>query len=486
MNDTRCSLSISPCAIMATALVLLNVPFGDARAAGLEETVETARRFLACSDHQERVALSGKLAKYEGDWHDVVEALRPRSVKAVEPGYYREEHFKDPQLREKHSDDLLYLLVPSNYRLDRPTGLVVFMHGGGKGSPRTAPDRYMMPAAPDTPPSSTRLGDMFETLGMIGVGPSAPWNENDHSRWCLPEADDYIADVVRECKSRFHIDADRVFLLGHSMGGFGAYHQVQRQPDRFAAVIASAGSWTLAQWPVIQGTTLSIVHGIKDADLGVRDRHTDIAFARLAHDLLSERGIPHAYKEHPEGHSFGYAKPYVVDFLKTSGDLRRDPFFAHVVLASAVGYSEGKCYPVRHNRWVTLDAANYGPLEYDALKSQGPGHSKDSSPEEWTQWKLTHKSVQRKGAMVEAINLGENRLEVATRNVSRFTLWLHPAMVDFGKPIEITVNREQRFEGRVAPSLATVLDSYERRRDWGLVYPAKITLDVNSNQERAE
>jgi len=114
---------------------------------------------------------------------------------------------------------------------------------------------------------------------MIGVGPSAPWNEDDHSRWCLPEADDYIADVVQECKTRFYIESDRVFLLGHSMGGFGAYHQVQRQPDRFAAVIASAGSWSLAQWPVIRGTAFCIVHGARDAELGARDRHTDVAFA---------------------------------------------------------------------------------------------------------------------------------------------------------------------------------------------------------------
>ena len=122
MTDTRCSLPISLCAVMATVVVVLTVLFGDARAAGLEETVETARRFLACSDRQQRVALSGELAECRGDWRDVVEALRPRPAEAVEPGYYREEHFTDPQLREKHPDDLLYLVVPSSYRLDRPTG----------------------------------------------------------------------------------------------------------------------------------------------------------------------------------------------------------------------------------------------------------------------------------------------------------------------------------------------------------------------------
>jgi predicted esterase len=475
----------APNRLLVVILAFLLAIAENTRAADFDETVRTARQYLECNDPQPRAALSEKLAEFTGDWRDVVTALRPRPSQAVKPGYYREQHFTDPQLRQKHPDDLLYLVVPTSYQPDQPTGLVVFMHGGGKGSPRTAPDRYMTPADSTTPRSSTRLGDMFEALGMIGVGPSAPWNENDHSRWCLPEADDYIADVVRQCATRFHIDLDRVFLLGHSMGGFGAYHQVQRQPDRFAAVIASAGSWTLAQWPVIRGTTLCIVHGAKDAELGVRDRHTDIAFARYAHELLSQRNIPHVYKEHPDGHSFGYGKQFVVDFLKGSPNLRRDPFFRHVVLASPVGYGSGKCYPVRHNRWITLDAADEAPLEYDALRIEGPGHSKDSSPEQWNEWKLTHRSVTRNGAMIEALNLGENRLKVTVTGASRFTLWLHPAMVDFAKPIQVTVNGEPRFDALVTPSLVTALDSFERRRDWGLVYPAKITLDTNGNRERS-
>jgi hypothetical protein len=86
--------------------------------------------------------------------------------------------------------------------------------------------------------------------------------------------------------------------------------------------------------------------------------------------------------------------------------------------------------------------------------------------------------VKRNGGMVEAINLGDNRLKITVTNVSRFTLWLHPAMVDFTKPIQVAVNGEPQFDTFVAPSLVTALESFERRRDWGLVYPAKITLDT--------
>ena len=454
----------------------------QAKASDLGEVVQLARQYLGAADPEVKARLSKHLTEYDGDWNRVVDALRPKPAGGAKAGYYEEERFTDPQLREEHPDDLLYFVVPTCYRPERPTGLIVFMHGGGKGSARTAPARYMTPADPTTPPSGTRLGDLFEAVGMIGVGPSAPWNENDHSRWCLPEADDYLADVIRECKGRFNIDGDRVFLLGHSMGGFGAYHQVQRQPDRFVAVIASAGSWTLAQWPVVRGTTFCIVHGTRDAELGVRDRHTDIAFARWAHELLSERDVPHVFKEHPGMHSVGYGKSHILEFFEASRTLRRDPFFPHVVLASPVGYSAGKCYPVLHNRWITLDSTTEGPLDYDALQGSGRGHGKDGPAEDWSQWELRHKMVKRNGASIEAINRGTNRLEVTTKNVSRFTLWLHPQMVDFADPIRITLNGEPCVNRRVTPSLATLLESFDRRRDWGLVYPAKIALDVSGDR----
>jgi predicted peptidase len=37
------------------------------------------------------------------------------------------------------------------------------------------------------------------------------------------------------------IDQDRIYVLGHSMGGFGTWSAICEQPDRFAATIPSAG-----------------------------------------------------------------------------------------------------------------------------------------------------------------------------------------------------------------------------------------------------
>lgn len=403
------------------------------RAEDLSETAALAKQYLQTADVQQRRSMAKQLAALDADWQKILLSLRPQPEEKMGPGYYGAEHFIVPHLRKKHADDLLYFIVPKAYRPGQPSGLVVFMHGGGKGSPRTAPARYMRP----NDATEAYIGNLFEQTGLIGVAPSAPWNENDHSRWTLPESDDYITDVVLECQARFRIDPDRVLLWGHSMGGFGAYHQVQRQPDRFAAVIASAGSWTLAQWPVIRGTTFCIVHGIRDAELGVRDRHTDIAFARWADKLLSSKDIPHIYLEHEGPHPVRFSKPYVIEFLRQHADLRRDPYAPHIVLASPVGYVSKKCFPVRHNRWLTLETATNGPLTYDTLEANGVGARKDSAPDQWSRWQLKHKTIERTGAMIEAINRGENRIEITTRNVTRLTVWLHPRMVEFSRPWSI-------------------------------------------------
>ena len=80
--------------------------------------------------------------------------------------------------------------------------------------------------------------------------------------------------------------------------------------------------------------------------------------------------------------------------------------------------------------------------------------------------------------MVDAVNRGNNLITVTTANVSRFTVWLHPKMVDVAKPVTINVNNQPAFAARVQPSLLIVLESYERRDDWGLVYPIKVELQA--------
>lgn len=438
------------------------------RAVDQTQAVKLAREYLASDDDSDRQRLTVKLDEYEGDLQPLIRKLGTRSFEAVQAGYHPEEHFSVPELHTKHPDDLLYFTVPKGYRPDRSTGLIVFLHGGGNTSSRRAPRYFMNFPDEEDDEESDQLGDLFAATGMVAVGPSAPWDEESSYRWCLPESDDYLADVIRECKSRFNIDPDRVFLIGHSMGGFGAYHHIQRQPDRFAGVVVNAGSWSLAHWPVIRGTRLCIVQGVHDAQPEVRWHYTDIQYARWTDKLLSREKLDYVYMEHDGEHAVHHGREYIARFLKSAQDLRRDPCSPHVVLASPVGFKRWYCFPVEHNRWLTLNEAVDGKLEYDELV--------EDDDDDFESWRLEHRKSRRDGASIDAVNRGDNTIVATTRNVERFTVWLHPKMVNMTRPVTVIVNGKKRFAGKVKPSLVTALESYERRCDWGLIYTVKIEL----------
>jgi pimeloyl-ACP methyl ester carboxylesterase len=453
-------------AILFIGLVWPGASYGIDRA----EAVKLARQYLASDDDDDRQELADQLAEYDGGVEPILRRLSSRSFKSVPAGYHSGESFSVPNLREKHPEDLLYFTVPKSYRPDRPTGLIVFLHGGGNTTTRRAP-RYVMDF-PDEgeEEDSYQLGDLFDATGMIAVGPSAPWDEDSSYRWCLEESDEYLADVIAECKTRFNIDADRVVLMGHSMGGFGAYHHAQRQPDRFAAVVVNSGSWSLAYLPMLRGTPLCIVQGVYDARPGERWHYTDIEYARWTDKLLKVYDIDHTYFEHDGEHALSYGKKYIAEFLRSARNLRRDPRYPHVVLASPVGFGRRYCFPVQHNRWLSLDESTDGRLEYDALICD--------DEVDFDSWRLEHKTRRLPGAAIDAENEGENTIKVKTQNVARFTVWLDARMVDPKKPVTVIVDDETRFKSKVKPSLLTALESYERRGDWGMVYPIKITLSV--------
>lgn len=455
------------------AVVPLVCPVAGQPASVPTAVVEAAREYIGAAELERRAALGTTLDATGCEPLEVVQALRPPPSRDVESGYHRGENFVTPGLREEYSDDLLYYVVPESYTPARPVGLAVVMHGGAKGTERTMAHWYMRPD-----PKGSGLGKAFMDVGMIAVGPSAPISTKRWERWCLPEADDYVRDVIIEFQSRFSIDPDRVFLLGHSMGGFGAYQHVQVQPDRFAAVLVHGGSWYTAYWPVIRGTPLWIVHGVRDSEPGGRPHYTDIAFSRLAGKLLAEQDIVHQVREHPGQHSLPNGMDHIRAFIAGMSEVRRDPFQARVVVVTPRGWTAGDMRDAPHNLWLSIVEAAPGSLTYDTARHKGAKQFWGMPRENWDNWSLEHVRQQRPGAMVDAVNRGGNRFGVTTRNVRCFTIWLHPRMVDFSKPVQVAVDGSVVFEQRVRSSVATALESYERRRDWGLVYPGRITIPV--------
>jgi predicted peptidase len=70
---------------------------------------------------------------------------------------------------------------------------------------------------------------------FIVIAPQCPWN----TWW--PELADWLDQLLLHCKATLPIDAQRLYLTGLSMGGYGSWYLGALWPERFAAVAPICG-----------------------------------------------------------------------------------------------------------------------------------------------------------------------------------------------------------------------------------------------------
>jgi len=384
------------------------------------------------------------------------------------PGLVLDDRFELPHLRERYPDEILNFLAPDDYTPHTPMGLMVLLHGGGSGTPRDKARQWLL--EPEGETGAYHFGRELRRHPCVSVAPSNLLLPT-HKRWSNPQSDSYLLAVIEEASYRYNIDPHRVYLVGQSMGGFGAFHTVQTLGDRFAVTGCHAGAWYYGFWEGLRNVDFYIMQGIHDAVPGVRPRFTDLPFARMASAILSGFHIPHTYREHSGGHSFTESEPRrsCVEFFDYVKDKRRSPFPGRVVTASRKGAFE--LYNSPHHYWISIDEVHFGSFELDHMEPT------ESTPSYCTT-DFRHRTIRAHGGTVDATNDGSNHFTIQTHNVDRFTLWLNPAMADFSTPIKVEINGEPRHDATVSPSLRTALESFDRKRDEGQLYSAKIEFDI--------
>lgn len=151
---------------------------------------------------------------------------------------------------------LPYLLtLPHGYSSAAdPWPLILFLHGAGeRGTDVDALRGYGMP----------KIAIREREFPFITVSPVCPVN-----RWWL----DYmpvLIDLVDDVQARYHVDPDRVYLTGLSMGGYGTWHLAVEYPDRFAAIAPICGGslWAYGlpeRVPAISHVPAWVFHGAQD------------------------------------------------------------------------------------------------------------------------------------------------------------------------------------------------------------------------------
>jgi predicted esterase len=327
----------------------------------------------------------------------------------------------------------------------------VFLHGGGRKSPDTAPGNYfskeknwLMPDMADAP--------------FIVAAPSAP-PASDGSRWNRDGVSRFIDATIAAARKKFNIDPDRVFLGGHSMGCYGSYHLGQILADRFAGVWMSAGAWWETDFRAFLGTPVYMQHGRLDCSprreywgghSSPRRHHwCGVSFARAADELMSRDGVDHVYDEHNGGHSLSFpeAKAAMRRFFAWSADKHRNPYAKRTALVTPCGTKHPDVEKVVRSRWLELVEATEDEIAVDAIVLHGPAVAQTDDDLK----RQTYTLVKRywDGARMIAENLGGNRFCVKVENVKRFVIYVSPKMGDVKKPFVVDFG-----DGRAVTAIA--------------------------------
>lgn len=160
------------------------------------------------------------------------------------------------------------LLEPQARWRDTPQPLVVFLHGAGERGDDNERQLAYLPQQLAQPAMRERH-PCWVLCVQCPVGET--WVTGS---WTEPRAEPIAAQPTRALRAVMTaldqvaadpgVDDARVYLTGLSMGGFGAFDLAARQPERFAALLASSGGGDPATAPRLLGLPITVYHGSDD------------------------------------------------------------------------------------------------------------------------------------------------------------------------------------------------------------------------------
>jgi hypothetical protein len=299
--------------------------------------------------------------------------------------------------------------------------LVIAMHGGG-GAPKQVNDgewNYMY---------KTYYREHPEAGGYIYLALRAPndaWNGF---------YDDAICPLVENLIKQFvlfaDVNPDKVYTLGASHGGYGAFVIGPKIPYRFAAVHASASAPTDGETmgENLRDTRFTFMVGEKDTAYGRADRCQQ--FEQQVEAWRKQYGgYPGAFELEKDTGHFVPDHDKVAEMLK----FQRDAWPKFVV-------------------WTQSDTVLHRFYWIEAPNPVNGGH-------------------------IEA-NVTGNTITIKATKQDKLALWLDQGLVDLNKPVTVEVAGGKKQVFKLKPSLETYCRGIEQTADPHLSAPVRITISI--------
>ena len=322
--------------------------------------------------------------------------------------------------RGKGAEYALY--VPHNYRPDRSYPVMIMLVGGdGRGD-----EKFVREVQKHT------------GADYIVIAPSS--RSPQPSLW-WDEGKFYLMAVLKEVISRYNVDADRVFIGGHSNGGIGCWHIAYHWPHVFAGVCPNAGyaggeGLKFAAGKDLVGNLVNLPFLVQH---GATDRIIPAGNSKHFVDMMKEMGCDVEYIVYPKlGHAFikrpdGLSEQFY-KMARFADAKRRKTFPKHV-------YFKSPLKECTRAYWIEFVPAGDNPT-------------------------------------VEAEVTGDNVIDIKARNVSNITLYLGDELLDLDKKVTINLNGEKALEKKFKRSIETLLDTAIAAGDRKLATPVKVEIAV--------
>ena len=362
-------------------------------------------------------------AQQEKSWRDRLLKVAAKSGPELENDSGR--HWFWPEGKKSDRGKGLYIVGGDT---KKPKGLLIGMHGGGAGEG-------------DAWSAHGVLNQVASEFDWVGIYPEV-LKKTEHG-WTDSGTEEFVTDLIEAAIRTWKIDRDRVYLSGHSMGGYGSWLLGAHHADVVAGIAPSAGAPT----PIVNsaGIVADIDWGVipslrnvpiriyqSDDDKNVSPEANRVAAKKLEEAKQRWGGFDFEYWEVPgRGHDL---PPGGMEALCSKiSDKKRNARPVKVVWQPVLEWK-------RHFYWLWWDT----PQKY---------------------------------AIVEAeIDKAKNEVRVkCDQDAQGLCVLLEDGLVDFDKEVVVTLEGKEVFRGAPVRTLGTLLRTAVRN-DAQLAFSALVPL----------
>jgi len=201
-------------------------------------------------------------------------------------------------------DTLNYrMLFPDADQL-RKYPLVIFLHGSGeRGNDNEAQLKWGA--------NSFATDEMMFRHPAIVIAPQCPekqqWSSFSRGNMRLEPAPSkpmqLLLELIRKLSASMPIDTNRIYITGLSMGGYGTYDAIERNPHLFAAAVPVCGAGDTTLVSSIKHIPIWIFHGAEDPAV-------DPIYSLYMLQALTRVGAHPGFTQYPEVGHFSWLGAY--------------------------------------------------------------------------------------------------------------------------------------------------------------------------------